>query len=445
MQPFVFARAAIVCCAMLGVACGAAGRDAYVPQHADIDRVAPRDAASEHALEGAVLERDAFVESVLARNPSIESARQAWRAAKARVRQAGAFEDPMVDVGIAPLSIGSSSARFGWQAGISQKLPWFGKRSAEAAIGAAEAHAAESDVEAVRRDLALTATLLYDDYYVAARALEINAQHVELVRSLRAAATAQMEVGRGGLQDTLRAEAELTHLEHDGVILASNRDITIAQMNELLHREPSASLPPPPSDLVVRDPDLLDAKRLESEAVERRPELAAAKRRAEAEQARADRATRERWPDVTVSTSYNTMWDMPEHRWMVGLGLNIPIQTGRRDAAVDEANAARARFESDAARIVDATRTEVAVALKRLEEVRHVIRLYETRLLPVAKSEIEAARAAFITSQTSFVAVMEAERNLRNVELEYQMMRADHDRRVAQLERALGRIAGAKR
>jgi hypothetical protein len=38
--------------------------------------------------------------------------------------------------------------------------------------------------------------------------------------------------------------------------------------------------------------------------------------------------------------------------------------------------------------------------------------------------------------------VIEAERNLRAVELDYQMARAECDRRYAELERELGRIPG---
>ncbi len=39
-------------------------------------------------------------------------------------------------------------------------------------------------------------------------------------------------------------------MEHDTVVLASRRDVTIAQgMNELLHRDPELPLPPPPEAL----------------------------------------------------------------------------------------------------------------------------------------------------------------------------------------------------
>src|SRR5580692_4108128 len=171
----------------------------------------------------------------------------------------------MVTVDIAPLSIGSSSTRFGWDAMISQHLPWPGKLALDEAVAHAEADAARSDFEASRRELALTASLLFDQYFVTVKAIEVNAHHVDLMRSMQSAATAQYEVGRGSAQDPLQAEFELTHMEHDTVILASKRDVTVAQMNELLHRAPELPLPPPPKDLPTPgDADLSAPARLES-------------------------------------------------------------------------------------------------------------------------------------------------------------------------------------
>ena len=127
---------------------------------------------------------------------------------------------------------------------------------------------------------------------------------------------------------------------------------------------------------------------------------------------------------------------------MVGLGLNLPIQLSRRAGAVEEAEASRAKYESDVASLTDKARTEVVVALRRLEEAQHVLHLFETRLLPVARDQVDAARAAFIASRNDFIAVVSAEKNLRSTELDYQMARADFDRRRAELDRAMGRIPG---
>jgi outer membrane protein, heavy metal efflux system len=447
MDSFAPGRAVWLVLMMVSTGCATASRETYDAQRPLADHPGvidePQVAADDRVLSGPVLERAAYVRAVLSRNRSIEVARQSWRAAMGRLRQSGALEDPMVTLEVAPLSIGSSSARFGYNAMVSQRLPWPGKLAFEEAASRAEADAIRSDFEAVRRELAMTAALLYDEYFFAARSLEVNEHHVELMRSMQAAATAQFESGRGSAQDPLQAEFELTHMEHDAVVLSSQRDVTVAQMNELLHREPELPLPPPANDLALTSaPDEVDARRLEAEAAERRPDITAAKDRARAEQARAQRAERESLPDVTISTSYNSMWDMPEHRWMIGLSFNLPLQTGRRAGVVDEANAMRAQYEADAARMSDAARTQVVVALKQLEESGHVLRLHERRLLRVARDQVDAARAAFTTSRAPFSAVVDAEKSLRGVELDEQRARADYDRRRAELDRALGRVPG---
>lgn len=417
---------------------GSAGHD---PAPVQASRPPPGDAAA--GLKAPALDRQAYVRAVLQRNPTVESARQGWQAALARVRGSGAFEDPMLDLGVAPLSLASSKAPLGYEVAISQRLPWFGKRGLEAAAASAEADATKSDYEAMKRELALSAVVLYDQYFIAVRSLEINAHHVQLMRAMREAASAEYQVGRASAQDPLQAEAELAHMEHDAVLLAAQRDISVAQMNELLHRAPELPLPPPSAELPMPAlPSAAQSARLESDALAHRSEIAAAHQRAQGADARVARAERESYPDLTVSTSYNSMWDMPEHRWMIGLGFNLPIQTGRRAASADEAAAMRAQFESEAARLTDAVRTQVFVALKQLQESEHVLGLFETRLLPVAREQIDAAEAGFTASQNPFTAIMSAEKNLRSVELDYQMARAECDRHRAELDRALGRMPG---
>jgi hypothetical protein len=149
--------------------CATTGRNAYEAAPAGPDRAIDGDPRSsgqdDAALKGPVLERGAFIRAVLHRNRSIESARQAWRAALARFHQSGALDDPMVTLDFAPLSIAAPGVRFGWDATISQRLPWPGKLSLDEAVASAEADATRSDFESARRELALTASLLFDQYF----------------------------------------------------------------------------------------------------------------------------------------------------------------------------------------------------------------------------------------------------------------------------------------
>jgi outer membrane protein, heavy metal efflux system len=430
----------------LAACAGTAGTSHYRAQSADYERsagVAPQDAPRDALPRTEELDRETFVRAVLARNPSIESARQGWRAALARVRQTGSFDDPMIELQLAPLSLTSSHVPFGYEAMVSQTLPWFGKRSLDAAVMEAEAQAVKNDFEGTKRELALTALMLYDQYFVTYHSLAVHNEHVALMQAIRDAATAQFSSGRGSAQDTLQAEAELTHMEHDAIVLSSQREVLVAQMNELLHRPPSEPLPPPPATLAL-DPHAgaHSTTQLEEDAVHGRPEIAAARERARASQARADRADRDSYPDLTVSTSYNSMWEMPEHRWMVGLGFNLPIFSGKRSGMAEEARAMQLQFQNDAARMSDMARTQTYVAVKQLQESERVLHLFEARLLPIARERIDAARAGFITGQNPFMAVIEAEKNLRSVELEYLTARAEYAGRRGQLERALGKIPG---
>ncbi|MGH7284605.1 MAG: TolC family protein, partial [Polyangiaceae bacterium] len=68
--------------------------------------------------------------------------------------------------------------------------------------------------------------------------------------------------------------------------------------------------------------------------------------------------------------------------------------------------------------------------------------IFEDRLIPVARDQVDAARAGFIASRNDFAVVIGAEKNLRSVELDDQMARANVDRRNAELERARGRMPG---
>ena len=52
-------------------------------------------------------------------------------------------------------------------------------------------------------------------------------------------------------------------------------------------------------------------------------------------------------------------------------------------------------------------------------------------------------RTGFESGEVSFLAVVEAEKNLRSVELAYEEALTDRHRRRADLERALGRLPGS--
>ncbi len=428
-------------------ACVTSGRSSYAAMRNDYAAIESssraENARHETALAAGTLDRAELIRAVLDRNPAIEMSRQSWRAALARYHKAGTHEDPMIEVGAAPLSFASSNAPIGFEVALSQRIPLGAKLEAQAALAVAEAEAADGDYHNARLQLALAASQLYDEYFVAVRSADINAKHVGLVRAMKESAIIAYETGGGSTQDALRAESELSQLEYEAIALETRRKVVVAQLNSLLHRDPRAPLPAPPAELSL--PTSTDGQGDEREAktaLEARPDLAAARARANAEGARSWAAEQESYPDLTLSTSYNSMWDMPEHRWMAGVALNIPLERAGRRGAVEEADAMRAAARSDVQRMTDEARSEFEVGTLRVREAEAAVRLHEQRLLPVAHAQVEAAQADFAAARGSIADLVDAERNLRSVELNTQVMRAELSKRLAALTRAQGRIPG---
>jgi outer membrane protein TolC len=389
----------------------------------------------------AVLERRALIDAVLARNPDLDAARAAWRRALARVPQESALEDPVLSYSIAPWSI-AGDAPLGQRIEIEQKLPITNRRALAGEVALAEADAARDDVTRARLRLAVMASTLFDGYYVAARTREVDAHHRGLLEQMRASAEAQYTAGRAAQQDPLQAEVELAMIDRERLMHETERRIVIAQINGLLHRGPRASLPPPPGQLAVPGGDELDEASLIGMALRERPELrgqAARVRRGQAAQKLADRTA---LPDVGVMASYDSMWDMPEHRWMIGLSMEVPLARGRRDAARAEAEAETAEARAMRDRMEDEVRVEVQTAIERVREARAALVLYEQRMLPAARAQSDASRAGFMANQNEFQAVIAAQRSLRHITLDIERARAELWQRLAELDAAAGRIPG---
>lgn len=391
-----------------------------------------------------VLDRDELIAEILERNPTVDAARQAWKAAAARSAQV-TLDDPMLSYALAPASVGAGRADFGEEVEVSQPLPWPGKLRRRREIEAGMAEARFHDLDEARVGMALEAARLFGDYYLVARAREINAEHVRLLTEFKEAAAAQYAVGLLSQQDPLKAEVELAHLAHQEVVLAAETRVVAARINALLHRSPDAPLPPPPARLPARPEAQVivqasdsGLRRLEELAMARRPEIAAAVAEARARKAALLLARLEAFPDLGVAASYNSMWQDEEHRWMVGLTVSLPLWRQRIAAAVAEAEAELRAIDRRRQALEAEVRARVHQRYQRTVEAHHIVELYTRRLLPAARDQLRAERAAVETGTGSFLSLIDAERALRDAQLGYHEALSDLERRLAQLARELG-------
>jgi outer membrane protein, heavy metal efflux system len=399
-----------------------------------------------------VLRREALLRAVRDRNPNLAAARSAWQAALARPEQAGALPNPMASSGTAPLSIGSSDVPFGITFEVRQRLPYPGKRQARAALAEAEAEARFHDLRRAVLELTTLASQLYDDYWLAERTLEVNAEHQRLLKDFHGIATARYSAGLALQQDPLQAEVEAAKLLIQRSELQTARRVATARLNALLHRAPRLPLPPPatpgePAPVAALAqmgpaPTGDPAGAPLADAGGARPELASQDAMIRARQEALKLAILESKPDFEAMGAYSSMWAMTEHRWMAGLAVDLPLWKRKNQAARAEAEAALAGSRQERLALEDEVRAEVQIAVDRYRESLLNLEIQRARVLPAARDQIRAARAGFETGSSSALGVIEAERSLREAELTAARLLAQAHQREAELDRALGRLPG---
>jgi outer membrane protein TolC len=231
----------------------------------------------------------------------------------------------------------------------------------------AEANAAGNDVEDTRLQLIELAKQAFYEYYLVARALEVNAEGLRLLREFRQNAETRYKAGQVPQQDVLQADVEIGREQERRLVLDRMHQVVIARINTLMHLPTGTPLPPPPKQVDVGVP-LPGGETLQAIAVARRPDLLALANRIQAEQAALALAYKEFYPDFDVMAAYDAFWQEKPLRPMVGFRLNLPIRRDRRSAAVAEAEARLAQRRAELARQTDQVNFQVEEAYRQVIE-----------------------------------------------------------------------------
>lgn len=400
----------------------------------------PRFAAAAEAdpLAGvAVLTPEALTRLVAARSSARAAALADAEAASAATAMAGAWMDPMLSLELAPVSLFVKDVQVGGTVRLSQKLPISGRLGLREQAATHDARAMKLEAGEVTLGLREAALSLYAELFATDRTLAINHAHEVLLTDLKTAAEQRYATGAGMQADALQAELMLAELATDRVELESRRRGLVAKVNGLLQRAPGSPLPPLPETLEPAAP-LPPLSEGVATATGSRPELAALAARADGADARVTLAERGWVPDLEVMASYSSMWMDTPHRFMVGVGVELPVQQAARRGQVAEAQAMAKRLRHQQERLRHELAAEVGVMYAEHDEATRRAALLTERVLPAARARLEAVRSGYVTGRSSFEAVVEAERSLRDAELKQHLAAADVFQRRAALDRLLG-------
>jgi cobalt-zinc-cadmium efflux system outer membrane protein len=362
-------------------------------------------------------------------NPELRAARQQIAAATGRAQQAALWPNPELELSAEDMPTGSGGfSRSQNMIGLSQTVPFPGKKSLEARAGKATTRSVEAQFHAA--ELAVVRDVKTAFYRVLAgeRRVAIADELVTLAESLARTARTRVEAGAAAAHEQLRAEIEGDRTKTE--LTALRRELTEARLTlARLIGQPDRRDAPLAGTLA----DTLPVTAARAEFARTHPRLAvvvAARERAELD---LRRARLDALPDVTLSAAAGRDEAAKETLAEFRVSLPLPLfdrgQARKREAA---ANAAIARAELTG--IEQQLLQEFLAAEARLQAAADQVTAYRERILPKAEEALRLVQGGFEAGKFGFIDVLDTQRTLAEARLTYAEKLLELNSAAAELE-----------
>jgi outer membrane protein TolC len=388
---------------------------------------------------------DALVQEGLANNPEVHASQARWDMLREKAGQVGTFDDPMLMFRIQNALVNDPLAfdkdpMTGKVIGISQQIPFAGKRALARQAATQDAEAQRWQYEERRLELSRMIKESYYRVYYVDQTLPIVARNLDVLEDLIRASETLYSVGKAMQQDVLRAQVALSKMEDMRIALRQQRASLIATMNSLLYRPMETDLPEVRDVVIV--PLKISAEALAALAEQQRPLLKSLKAQVEKGKASQALAQKESYPDFNVAFEYMqrdpVMEEPGDDMYSLGVSFNLPLQRARRQAMTAEAIAETRMAAAELDTLRNNLRQSIADGLARLERSQRMAELYQTAIIPQANGALDAAMAAYRVGKADFMNVLDSQMALFDYERQYFEAVAEHQMQLAQLEGVVG-------
>lgn len=358
------------------------------------------------------LRLEQVVRDVIHHNDRAAAARYMEVAARAKVGPAGAWDDPMLMLGVVNLP---TSFDFNMDPmtmkmiGLSQSIPYAGQRGLQAKAAMAEAEAATEDRHAMELDLVMAARYAFADLFYRSRSLEDLTSQNDLLEDVVASASAKLAANQTGQDEVLGAQAEQWRLQIQLLEAQQMVDEARYNLNTLRGLDVNSNVPPlatPASAELPPTPDNWLAA-----AKQNYPPLQKLLRQSEVYGYSSAAARRMSWPMLGLSANYafRSSTEMEKRDNMIGFQatISLPLFAGRQQKQMAVSmDAMRAGVDAEA---IQKWR-EVEARLRLLHTValnlQQTIDIYRDRIIPAAEDAFQSALSGYTSNRVPYTNVL---------------------------------------
>jgi outer membrane protein TolC len=414
-------------------------------------RSAPLTLAQEAAAVGSALPvLRQLIDEALKNSPEIAAAAREKEAAAHRVSPAGALEDPMLEAGlvnvpIQPLRLNREDMTMK-MLGISQRLPYPGKRGLREAVAAKDAKSVALGYRETVNRVARDVKLAYYDLALADRSIAIIERNKQLVTQLLRIAEGRYSVGLGAQADLLKVQTQLAKMDEELLRMRRERRSMEADLERLLGRR--GPVVPIAAAMPGLAPARLSIDELGETALRERPQLLGLKTLIDRNQKALDLARQDYYPDFDLRFQYGQrekdLEGMPRvDVFTLTVAFNLPVWGATKiEPKIAEAQAMREQaismLQAQRNELVARLRQQVAIA----EQSRDSAQLYQTGILPQARLALESAAAAYRVNKVEFPMLLDSQMTVLSFEINHAAAVVAYSKALAEIDQLVGKPVG---
>jgi len=390
-----------------------------------------------------------LVATAIANNPELKSSQARWQMFANKAKQASALEDPMLMFKLQNMLVREplvfdkdpQSAKV---IGISQQLPFWGKRALKQEVAQLEGESYRWANEERKLELTRMVKETYYQLWAVDKSLEIVEKNLRILTDFVTIAESKYAVGQGVQQDIYKAGLEKSKMLDMQITLRQQRKSLEANLNYLLYR-PGATTVGTIADFTL--PQLsLSAEQLNQAAVENRPQIKSLLSLVNKGQASHRLAQKEFYPDFNLSFEYmfkeavstDMVSDPGYDMFTVGVTFNLPFQQERRDAMLAEASSESNMATEEMNGLKNTISYTINDTLTQLDRRKKLVELYKGGIIPQAEQSLESAVIGYRVNKVDFLTLLDGRMNLFNYERELYESQAEYMMKLAQLEAVIG-------
>ena len=391
----------------------------------------------------------ALIDAALTNNPELKSSQARWRMFANKAKQAAALEDPMFMFKLQNMLarepfVFNKDPQSAKVIGISQQLPFWGKRAIRQEVAQYEAESYRWTIEERKLELTRMVKETWYQIWVVDKFLEIVDKNLKIMTDFVTIAESKYSVGQGAQQDIYKAGLEKSKMLDMQITLRQQRKSLEANLNYLIYRPGNT-----PVDKIA-DFDLpqlsLSAEQLNQAALEKRPQIKSLDSLASKGQASHRLAQKEFYPDFNLSFEYMfkeaVVTDMANdpgyNMFTVGVTFNLPFQQERRSAMLAESTSGTSMATEELNGLKNTISYTINDTIAQLDRRLRLIELYKGGIIPQAEQSLESAVISYRVNKVDFLTLLDGRLNLFNYERELYESQAEYMMKLAQLEAVIG-------